>query len=63
MKTQGGNRFLLVEPNDFMDYNDATFSIEKNDKGDLTLKEKDIERMLVLPNTKIDGNKIIITAE
>lgn len=63
MRTRKGSRFLLVEPNDFQEYEDARFSIEKNDKGDLTLKEKGIGRMLVLPNTEIDGKKIIITAE
>lgn len=63
MKTRGGNRFLLVEPNNFLIYTDARFSIEKNDKGDSTLKETDIGKMLLLPNTKIDGTKIIITEE
>lgn len=63
MMTRKGSRFLLVEPNNFKNYVDARFSIEKNDEGDLTLNEKGIGRMLVLPNTEIDGKKIIITAE
>lgn len=63
MMTRKGSRFLLVEPNNFKNYVDARFSIEKNDEGDLTLNEKGIGRMLVLPNTEIDEKKIIITAE